>query len=634
MTASDPNVPTPDPELDEEIRDDAVIGVAFRWSLVVIGGLGLVALLVLLLRPSGAPEEEQVIDRDPIEAPDRLEVAVATERPSIPFRDVTVESGIDFVHENGARGGKLLPETMGGGAAFLDVDADGDQDLFLVNAATWPDDEPRPDHARTHALYLNDGTGAFTDATAGSGLDVEMYGFGPAVGDFDADGDPDIFIAALGGDRMFRNDGDGTFTDVTSIAGVAGPDDAWCTGAGFLDHDGDGDLDLFVMRYVVWNAELDKAVGFTLNGVDRAYGPPKSFRGTDCVLWRNNGDGTFTDVSEEAGIHVRNPATNEPMGKALAAAFTDIDGDGHVDILVANDTVANFAFRNRGDGTFEELGALSGLAFDSRGMATGAMGIDVADVTGDGRLSIGIGNFSGEPTSLYLQQPADPWQFADVASMQGVGSQSRLSLSFGLLFMDADLDGRLDMLQANGHLEEEISEVRESQKYEQPTQLFWNAGDEGARRFVLMPDEEVGDLAAPIVGRAAASADIDGDGDIDVVLTQPGRAARLLRNEQTTGHRWLRVRLEDDAGRDPVGALVELVVGDAVQRRVAGRTRSYLAQCERALTFGLGLDGRPTEVRVRWPDGRRTRHSVDGFDRTVTVRSGDGNADTASVAGN
>ncbi|MHC4810343.1 MAG: CRTAC1 family protein [Planctomycetota bacterium] len=636
---------TPDDRHDAEYeelgpQDDAVIAVAFRRSLVVIAGLAAVVVGAVLLLRGGGPVEEQVIDRDPIAAPEKL-TADTLELPSIPFRDITAEAGIDFTHENGARGEKLLPETMGGGAAFLDVDGDGDMDLLLVNAMRWPHELEAAAAAgdtvvpTPHRLYRNDGTGLFEDITVGSGLDAPACGFGPAVGDFDGDGHVDVFIACLGPDRLYRGDGTGRFTDVTGSAGVAGPEDGWSTSAGFLDYDRDGDLDLFVCRYVQWSREIDEAVNFTLNGVDRAYGPPKNFRGTHNVLFRNEGDGTFADVSAEAGIEVTNPATGEPMGKALAVCFADVDEDGWIDILVANDTVANFAFRNRGDGTFEELGAISGLAFDGMGQATGAMGMDVGDLAGDGRLCIGIGNFANEASSLYVQQPADRWQFADMSSLQGIGSPSRLRLSFGVLFLDADLDGRLDMLQANGHLEEEITEIQASQRYRQAAQLFWNAGPDAARRFVALPDDRLGDYARPLVGRAMASADIDGDGDEDILLTQPGEPAILLRNEQATGHRWLGVRIEtapSAAARGiapgAFGAVVELVSDAGVQRRIVGPTRSYLAQVEPVPAFGLGAAERPSLVRVLWPDGSRTEHPIPEVDRVLVVRpSEDGRAD-------
>jgi hypothetical protein len=587
------------PETGSDTGDDAVIGRAFRWSGGVIAVVAAAVVLVLVLRPE-PDRPPEVIERDPIDAPPVL-VQDAPDMPVVRFTDVTRAAGIAFVHENGAAGEKLLPETMGGGCAFLDYDADGDDDLLLVNSRPWalpPGATPAP----TSALYRNDGTGRFEDVTAGSGLDVSLYGMGVAVGDHDGDGRVDVYLTTLGRNRLFRNDG-GTFRDVTDAAGVGGPADAWSTSAGFFDYDRDGDLDLFVCRYVVWSREIDLALAFTLNGTDRAYGPPKQYRGTHSTLYRNEGDGTFTDVSAEAGIEVTNAATGEPKGKALAVTFADVDGDGWLDVFVANDTVDNFLFRNRGDGTFEEVGIAAGVAVDAMGSATGAMGADLADVANDGRLALGIGNFANESTSLYVQQ-GDPWLWADMASAEGIGSPSRLNLSFGLLFLDYDLDGRLDMLQANGHLEDEINAIQPSQHYHQPAQLFWNAGSAARSSFALVPPETLGDLPAPIVGRGAAYADVDADGDLDVLLTQVGGPPVLLRNEQDLGHHRVSIRLVGPPGNpDAIGAWVELTSGGVTQRRQVMPTRSYLSQVTPVVTFGLGPATTIDRVRVVWPDG-------------------------------
>jgi hypothetical protein len=522
------------------------------------------------------------------------------------------------VHESGARGRKLLPETMGSGAAFLDCDGDGDQDLVLVSSTTWPDDT-EPGAGRT-TLYRNDGTGRFEEAGAESGLDLELYGMGVACGDYDGDGNTDVYLTAVGPNRLLRNEG-GSFTDVTSDAGVAGAADAWSTSAGFVDHDADGDLDLFVCNYVAWSRDLDERLGFTLNGTDRAYGPPKQYPASHCALYRNEGDGTFTDVSEASGIAVVNPATGAPSGKALAVTFFDVDGDGPIDIAVANDTVQNFLFRNLGDGTFEEIGAASGVAFDAMGSATGAMGIDAADYGNDGAIGIAIGNFANESTSFYVRQPGGPWQFADMAAAEGIGSPSRLKLSFGLFFFDYDLDGRLDMLQANGHLEDGINTIQPSQTYEQPAQLFWNCGRADRACFVAVEEAALGDLARPLVGRGAAYADIDGDGDLDVLLTQTGGPPMLVRNDQDLGHHWLRVRLEGTHGnREAIGAWVELEAGGIVQRRQVMPTRSYLSQVELPVTFGLGEIDHIDALTIAWPDGTRQRVEVEGVDRAIVVR--------------
>jgi hypothetical protein len=595
--------------------DDRIITVAFRRSLALIVAIAvMVAAGVLLIRRGSTAEE---IRSKEISVPEILRQD-DTERPPVRLTEITGSSGVGFVHFNGASGDRLLPETMGSGVAFFDADGDGDQDLLLVNGDSWPWDRPagpRP----TMALYSNDGSGSFTEITAAAGLDVPVYGMGVAVGDIDNDGDADLYITAVGRNRLFRND-QGRFTDVTGPAGVGGDQEAWSTSAAFFDCDNDGDLDLMVANYVRWSREIDFEVGFTLNGTDRAYGPPTSFAGTYLVLYRNDGSGRFTDISAAAGIRVDNPATGEPIGKSLGLALVDLDNDRDIDLLVANDTVQNFLFDNLGDGVFAEVGTASGVAFDGGGRATGAMGVDTADLRGEGVIGFAIGNFANEMTSLYAQQH-NPWLFADEAVVEGIGSPSRLKLSFGVLFFDYDLDGWLDLLQVNGHLEEAISEVQASQSYRQAAQLFWHAGPDAAPCFSVVPDEELGDLGKPIVGRAAASADIDGDGDTDLILTENGGPPLLLRNDQQTGHHWLRIILEGTvSNRDAIGAWVEVEVAGRRIRRQLMPTRGYLSQVERVLTFGLGTATEVQSVRVQWPSGAEQQIEATGVDRTIRIR--------------
>ncbi|HMB52797.1 MAG TPA: CRTAC1 family protein [Thermoanaerobaculia bacterium] len=606
---------------DDELvaADDAVIGRAFRASLWVIGAIALVAALVVVWLNWPEPVEEEVAIETA--APQSVEVGEAT-APEVSFADVTAASGIDFAHYNGAYGDKLLPETMGGGGAFFDHDDDGDQDLLMVNSAPWPhrSSGDRP----TQKLYLNDGSGRFTDGTAAAGLADVFYGQGVAVGDYDNDGDPDLFFTAVGANRLYENR-DGRYTEVTATAGVAGEPEAWSTAAAFFDYDNDGDLDLYVANYVRWSREIDFEVDYRLTGVGRAYGPPSNYEGAHSYLYRNEGDGTFTDVSAAAGIEVANPATGDAAGKALGLAPVDVDEDGWIDLMVANDTVGNFFFHNNGDGTFEEVGADHGLAYDNMGNATGAMGIDVAHFRNDADLGFVIGNFANEMTSLYVSQ-GDPTLFADEAIGEGIGAPSRSALSFGIFLFDYDLDGRLDVLQTNGHLEEEISSVDPSQRYRQPVQLFWNAGDAGRSTFVEVDRETVGDLAEDVVGRGSAYADVDGDGDLDVALFQVGEPALIFENDQQLGHHWLRVKLEGDpaagSNRDAIGARLELTVGGETLVRQVNPTKSYLSQSELPVTFGLGEAEAVDGLKVVWPNGDVQEVAVPGVDRVMTVRQG------------
>jgi len=625
---SDPGrgaAPPPDPAGVDDLsneeyvdEDDAVIGRAFRWSLVAIGAIAVAVLGVLALlredQPEVVPEEVEQVAARTVEK-------VATP-PVVRFTDVTAAAGIDFVHENGARGDKLLPETMGGGCAFFDLHSDGDADLLFVNSTLWPEDASDGERLATMALYANDGSGRFDDVTEGSGLDVAFYGMGAAVGDVDADGDEDLFLSAVGPNHFYRALG-GRFEDATEAAGLAGGAEEWSASAAFFDLENDGDLDLFVCNYVRWSRAIDEQLDYRLTGVGRAYGPPTNFRGTHSYLYRNAGDGTFADVSAEAGIQIANPSTGEPAAKALGVAPVDIDHDGWIDLLVANDTVQNFLFHNLGDGTFEERGAPYGVGFDRNGNSTGAMGIDSAHYRNDEALGFAIGNFANEMSSLYVSQRRAT-QFADESIVEGIGAPTRGYLSFGLFFFDYDLDGRLDLLQVNGHLEDEINQVQPSQHYRQPPNLFWNAGPEHRTAFVEVDPATAGDFGAPIVGRGCAYADVDADGDLDVVLTQTGGAAVLLRNDQVLGHHWLRVRLEGrSANRDGIGAWIELEAGGVVQRRQVMPSRSYLSQVEPTATFGLGAVDAVDALRVVWPGGAVQEVEGVEVDTLVTVVQAD-----------
>ena len=635
MTPDRPGEGPEVPEGELAPEDDAVIGRVFARSLKVLAALAAAALIVVALRYvfRAGPEEAVEI---PVAAPRAVEAA-PRDVPVVPFTDVTAGAGIDFIHVNGAAGEALLPETMGAGGAFFDFDRDGDQDLLLVNSTTWEavlsDAGAGPGTGPTMSLYENDGTGKFADRTVGSGLEVSFYGTGVAVGDVDGDGWTDLFVSAVGSNRLFRNvegqRGNGSrFEDVTATAGVAGADTEWSSSSAFFDADGDGDLDLLVGNYVRWSREIDIEVGYQLTGVGRAYGPPLNYGGTTMDLYRNDGSGVFTDVSEEAGLHILNPATETPVAKTLGLAPVDIEGDGDTDVVVANDTVRNFLLVNDGSGVFTEDGELYGLAYGRDGAATGAMGADAADFRNDGELGFAIANFANEMTSLYVSQ-GDPTLWSDEAITAGIGAPSRRVLSFGLFFFDYDLDGRLDLLQVNGHLEDDIEVVEPSQQYRQTPQLFWNAGPDAASTFVPVEPPPGDGLTVELVGRGSSYADIDGDGDLDVLLLQTGDRPLLLRNDQATGHRWLRFLLRGDGervNRDAIGAWVEVeqetAAGPVVQRRRVMPTRSYQSQVEPVVTIGLGDLASADElerVEVLWPDGTRQAVEVDALDRVVEV---------------
>ncbi|MGE3309995.1 MAG: CRTAC1 family protein [Limisphaerales bacterium] len=608
MTPDDPrpgsSLPPNPPEVPAETghADDAVIGRATRWSVVVLGILAAGGVAIGLWynrQPAGGPSQVTPL-ATPV-APSQGDVRA----PSVRFTEITTASGLRFDRFNGAEGEKLLPETMGGGGAFFDFDADGDPDVLLVNGAAWPWAKSPPTPPKTHALFENDGSGHFRERTSGSGLDISSQGMGVACGDFDNDGLVDVFLANVGANHLFRNLGGGRFQDITASAGVAGAPDQWSTSAAFVDIDGDGDLDLFVANYVRWSREIDFQVGYSLDGKTRAYGPPMSFQGSFPYLYRNDGNGRFTDISADSGVQIRNPSTGVPAAKSLGVAPADLDGDGWIDLVVANDTVQNLVFTNRHNGTFGEAGDVLGLAFDTMGNARGAMGIDIARHRNDDALAVAIGNFANEMTALYVTQ-GRAGLFADEAIAEGIGPASRLPLKFGLLFLDYDLDGWADILTANGHLEEEISKIQQSQHYLQPAQLFWNAGatSRGGGFLEVQTADAGPDLFKPIVGRGSAMADIDGDGDTDVLLMQAHGPPVLLRNDQATGHAWVRFQLRGKASnRDAIGAWIHVTAGGITQSRQVMPTRSYLSQSELPVTFGLGKATKIESVRIQWPNG-------------------------------
>jgi hypothetical protein len=613
--------PPQDPQEEFAPIDDAIIGRAIRWSvfvLVFVGAAGAIAYGVLQRKPAPQPPSITALS-----APAAVSVGDVPV-PTVKFTDITNAAGIRFIHNTGAYGAKLLPETMGAGVAFFDFDNDADADLLFINGTYWPGHIPEGKSPTTMALYANDGRGNFSDVTAGSGLDVPLYGMGVAIGDYDNDGHSDVYVTGVRGNHLFHNEGGGKFRDVTGDAGVGGAPDGWSSSAAWIDFDRDGRLDLFVCNYVKWSEEIDKEVGYTLVGVGRAYGPPMNFQGAFPRLYHNEGNGRFSDVSSQAGIEIKNPATGVPVAKSLGVSPVDIDRDGWIDLVIANDTVQNFVFHNQRDGTFAEIGALSGVAFDSYGNTRGAMGIDSAYYRNDDTLGVAIGNFANEMTALYVAQPQS-LSFADEAIAEGIGPTSRLALKFGVSFIDYDLDGWLDLLSTNGHLEEEITKVQSSQRYAQPAHLFWNGWGSARRAFVPVGEDKAGpDLFKPIVGRGSASADIDGDGDLDVVLTQAGGAPLLLRNDQSTGHHWLRLKLSGrKSNRDAIGALVKVWTGKQYAQQRVNPTRSYLSQSELPLVFGLGKNTKVDRIEIQWSDGAQQTIADPKIDGLTEIQQGE-----------
>jgi hypothetical protein len=625
-----------------------------------------------------SPESESGTQTE-VKAPEAILVPVAK------FKDITKEAQIDFRHVNGAvaRDGKLLkllPETMGGGVAVFDFDKDGKQDVLFINSCYWPGLEDTQQPAPTLKLYRNKGNYEFEDVTAACGLAVTMYGMGVTVGDYDNDGWPDIFVTGVGGNRLFHNVEDGSggrrFVDVTAEAGVGGPGGwpgmsgnflerkeplNWSSSAAWLDYDGDGLLDLFVCNYVSWSPKDDLSQGFTLTGSQRAYGPPKLFDGTHCFLYRNLGGGRFEDVTLTAGIPVYNPLArpasiyqvplpfvgplaifapdlfSKPVGKSLGVLVTDLDGDGYSDIVVANDTVRNFLFHNVSDGRggrrFVEMAEKAGIAY-AEGQERGAMGIDVAEIR-PGQSAFLITNFADEPSSLLRLEDRKRLRFSDVATAEGVAGPSRALLKFGCFYFDYDLDGRLDLLTCNGHLEPEIQILQKGQSYPQPVQLFWNTGGktpEGrhCRCFEPVTAEHAGkDIFEPLVGRGCAYGSFGDKGSLDVVLVENGGRARLLRNETNNGNHWIRLTLQGDGKRSntsAIGARVTLKAGDVTRRCEVTSGRGYLSQSELPVTFGLGKIDKIDSVTVRWPcrDGGEETFTNLAVDKAHTLQQGKG----------
>jgi enediyne biosynthesis protein E4 len=520
-----------------------------------------------------------------------VEAASRAEPPSaskVVFTDVTTQAGIKFIHNAGKSGKKYLPETLGSGAAFFDVDGDGWIDILLVNGRDWT---PRG-RRTTAALYRNNHDGTFTDITKGSGLDVELYGIGVAIGDYDNDGRDDVYITALEGDRLFHNEGHGKFKDVTAASGIKNAN--FGTSAAWLDYDRDGKLDLFVANYVEWSEKAD--LWCSLDGSVKSYCTPESYKGTSSRLFHNLGGGRFEDVTAKAGL-------GDPTSKSLGVTVLDIDNDGWPDIFVSNDTQPNKLYRNNRNGTFSEQGMQAGVAYGEDGAARGAMGVDWGDYDRSGRAHLLVGNFSNQMLGLYHNEGNG--LFVDEAPTSSVGRDSLLSLTFGLFFFDYDLDGYQDILTANGHIEEEIGRVQPKIKYQEPPLLFRNLG---GKKFENVSARVGADFTKPLVARGAIYGDFDHDGDLDVLIASNNGPAHLYRNDGGNRNHWISIRTRGTkSNRDGIGAAVAVTSSSGRQWNVVRSGSSYASQSDLALVFGLGQDPVINSIEVSWPSGTKQK---------------------------
>jgi hypothetical protein len=529
---------------------------------------------------------------------------------AITFRDITQRAGIHFVHNNGAFGKKYLPETMGPGVAFIDYDNDGWPDIFLVNGTDWPG------HGSKHStpkLYHNNHDGTFTDVTHKAGLEIEIFGMGVAVGDYDNDGYDDLFITAMGQSLLFHNNGNGTFSDVTQKAGLMGPKE-FSTSAAWVDYDKDGKLDLVVANYVQWSLESD--LYCTLDGKSKSYCTPESYKGTAVRLWHNRGDGTFEDVTKKAGL-------GDPTSKTLGIALLDYDNDGWPDLLFSNDTQPNKLYRNNGNGTFTEKAVVAGVAFSEDGVARAGMGVDAVDYDRSGVTSLLITNFSNQMLSLYHNEGRG--LFVDEAPRSEIGRASLLTLGFGCFFFDYDLDGWPDILIANGHIDSDIQRVQPNVKYAMPPHLFRNVGK---GNFEEVTKSLGAAFATPRVGRGAAYADTGNRGRLDLLLSTNGGAVYLFQNEASGAaatSKSLRVRLVGtQSNRDGIGAVVKVSAGSDWQSQMMRSGSSYLSASELVLTYGLAQHDRADTIEIRWPSGQLDKLSNVAAGQTITVKEGKG----------
>jgi hypothetical protein len=560
---------------------------------------------------AGTPGGQKTPAAQPAGEQPTIQAPAATEAPRysgpLQFTDVTAQAGIRFRHNSGAYGKKYLPETLGSGCAFLDYDNDGWQDVLLINSMNWPDHKGAKSFP---ALYHNNHNGTFADVTREAGLAVEMYGLGCAAADYDNDGNVDIYVTCLGANRLFRNMGGGKFADVTARTGTGDP--GFSTSAAWFDYDKDGKLDLFVCNYVEWAIEKD--LYCTLDGKNKSYCTPESYKGQSSTLYHNRGDGTFENVTERAGLH-------DTSGKSLGVALIDYDGDGWTDLFVANDTQPNKLYRNNGNGTFTDNAMTAGVAFSESGVARAGMGVDAADYDGSGRQSLVIGNFSNEMMALYHNEGTG--LFIDEAPTSTIGQASLLTLSFSCFFFDYDLDGLPDIFAANGHVSDDISAVQPKVKYAEPPHLFRNVGK---KKFEEVSPKLGRALQQAAVGRGAAFGDFDNDGDLDLLLTSNNGPARLIRNDGGNQNNLLRIKAVGAASnRDGIGARITLKMSDQIKLwNVVKTGSSYCSQSELPVTFGLGKAERVQAVEIAWPSGHTDTLADVTSNQSIVVQEGKG----------
>ena len=556
--------------------------------------------------PSAANPSSETASASPSPSP-----SPTPPRPSGPieYADVTSQAGIRFKHNSGAFGKKYLPETLGTGCAFLDYDNDGWQDIVLVNSSDWPEHKTAKSLL---ALYHNNQDGTFTDVTRQSGLATEMYGIGVAVADYDNDGNQDLYITGTGPNHLFRNLGNGKFSDVTARAGVGDP--GFSTSAAWFDYDNDGKLDLFVANYVDWTVETDQLC--SLDGKNKSYCTPQSYKGQSSTLYQNKGNGTFANVTQAAKL-------NDPTSKSLGVVMLDYNDDGRMDLFVANDTEPNKLYKNNGNGTFTDEAVAAGVAFSESGTARAGMGADAGDFDGSGRQGIVVGNFTNESMALYRNDGTG--LFTDEAPNSGIGKMSAQSLTFAVFFFDYDLDGLIDVFAANGHVSDDISVVQPNVKYAQAPHLFRN---KGKRKFEETTAKLGRALQRAIVGRGAAYGDFDNDGDLDLLITSNNGPARLLRNDNGNQNDLLRIKtVGARSNRDGIGAKITVRSAKGLKLFNMVKTgSSYCSQSELPVTFGLGPpeEGRTLIVEVVWPSGQRDSIPDVKPNQSITIQEAKG----------